>query len=117
MALDPYTTHGHDGIIDKKGNVLNDETVEVLCEQALGLARADADFVCPSDMMDGRVMNIRGSLDDNGFEGTGIMSYAVKYASNFYGPFRDAVGSGDLLKGDKKLSNEPSKWQGSLFGS
>ena len=102
VALDPYTTHGHDGIIDKNGNVLNDETVEVLCEQALGLAKSGADFVCPSDMMDGRVENIREILDNNGFEETGIMSYAVKYASNFYSPFRDAVGSNNLLKGDKK---------------
>ncbi|MFL2659891.1 MAG: porphobilinogen synthase [Alphaproteobacteria bacterium] len=102
VALDPYTTHGHDGVCDEKGNVLNDETVEILTKQSIELAKSEADFVCPSDMMDARIINIRNALDNNGFENTGIMSYAVKYASGFYGPFRDAVGSNNLLKGDKK---------------
>jgi len=94
VALDPYTTHGHDGLLDKDGNyVLNDQTVEMLCKQALMQAQSGCDIVAPSDMMDGRVGEIRKCLDKNGFELVGIMSYAVKYASNFYGPFRDAVGS------------------------
>ncbi len=102
VALDPYTTHGHDGVCDEKGNVLNDETVEILIKQSIELAKSGADFVCPSDMMDARIINIRNALDKNGFENTAIMSYAVKYASGFYGPFRDAVGSNNLLKSDKK---------------
>ncbi|MGB1361093.1 MAG: porphobilinogen synthase [Alphaproteobacteria bacterium] len=102
VALDPYTTHGHDGIINEKGEVLNDETVKVLMGQALELAKSGADVISPSDMMDGRIGNIRNHLDNNGFENTTIMSYAVKYSSNFYGPFRDAVGSNSALKGDKK---------------
>jgi porphobilinogen synthase len=101
VALDPYTTHGHDGLVEN-GNVLNDETVEILCRQALVQARAGADIIAPSDMMDGRVGAIRGALDANGFENVAIMSYAAKYASGFYGPFRDAVGSSGFLKGDKK---------------
>jgi porphobilinogen synthase len=103
VALDPYTTHGHDGIVDKNGYVLNDKTVEILCQQALVQARAGCDMVAPSDMMDRRVGAIRQFLDKNGYENIGIMSYAAKYASNFYGPFRDAVGSDkNLQKSDKK---------------
>jgi porphobilinogen synthase len=101
VALDPYTTHGHDGIV-RDGEVVNDETVEVLTKQAVVQAQAGADIIAPSDMMDGRVMAIRGALDKNGRDGTAIMSYAAKYASAFYGPFRDAVGSSSALKGDKK---------------
>ena len=102
VALDPYTTHGHDGVINKNGYVLNDETIAILCEQALIQARAGADIIAPSDMMDGRVGVIRDYLDDNGFIDIGIMSYAAKYASSFYGPFRNAVGSNKNLKSDKK---------------
>lgn len=102
IALDPYTIHGQDGIIDDKGYVLNDVTNEVLIKQALSHAAAGADFVCPSDMMDGRIGLIRAALEKNGFHNTGIMAYSAKYASKFYGPFRDAVGSGaNLGKADK----------------
>lgn len=102
IALDPYTIHGQDGIIDENGYVLNDVTNEVLVKQALCHAAAGADFVCPSDMMDGRVGLIRRSLEDNGFHNTGIMAYSAKYASKYYGPFRDAVGSSSNLgKADK----------------
>lgn len=101
VALDPYTSHGHDGVIDDEGYVLNDETVEILTSQALVLAKAGADIVAPSDMMDGRVGAIRAFLDDEGFQNVMIMSYAAKYNSAFYGPFRDAVGSAARLKGDK----------------
>ncbi|TXI93347.1 MAG: porphobilinogen synthase [Neisseriales bacterium] len=102
VALDPYTIHGQDGIIDDKGYVLNDVTNEVLVKQALSHAEAGADFVCPSDMMDGRIGLIRTALEKNGFHNTGIMAYSAKYASKFYGPFRDAVGSGtNLGKADK----------------
>ena len=100
-ALDPYTTHGHDGII-KSNYVVNDETVEILTKQALLQAQVGCDVIAPSDMMDGRVGRIRKVLDKNGYELVQILSYAVKYASNFYGPFRDAVGSKGLLKSDKK---------------
>jgi porphobilinogen synthase len=94
VALDPYTSHGHDGLLDQSGmRVLNDETVEALCALAVKEAEAGADLVAPSDMMDGRVQAIREALDDAGFTETGILSYAAKYASAFYGPFRDAVGS------------------------
>ena len=102
VALDPYTSHGQDGLIDGAGYVLNDETVEVLVGQALNQARAGADIIAPSDMMDGRVGAIRAALEAEGFGHVQIMSYAAKYASAFYGPFRDAVGSRGLLKGDKK---------------
>lgn len=102
VALDPYTTHGHDGIIDNKGYVLNDETVEILCHQAIVQTQAGADIIAPSDMMDGRVAAIRRSLDASNFQNTAIMAYSAKYASAFYGPFRDAVKSGKALKGDKK---------------
>ena len=101
VALDPYTAHGHDGIVDEAGYVLNDETVDVLVEQAVVQALAGADVIAPSDMMDGRVGAIRGALEDNGLPNVQIMAYAAKYASAFYGPFRDAVGSRGLLKGDK----------------
>ena len=102
VALDPYTSHGQDGLIDGSGRVLNDETVAVLVGQALNQARAGADIIAPSDMMDGRIGAIRKSLEAEGFGHVQIMSYAAKYASAFYGPFRDAVGSRGLLKGDKK---------------
>ncbi|BBH52947.1 porphobilinogen synthase [Fluviispira sanaruensis] len=94
VALDPYTTHGHDGIINEKGYVLNDETVEVLCKQSLSYAACGVDFVCPSDMMDGRIAAIRTTLDTEGYTGTGILAYSAKYASAFYGPFREAISSG-----------------------
>ena len=100
-ALDPYTSHGHDGLIDDDGYVLNDESVEVLCEQAQVCANAGADVIAPSDMMDGRVGAIRERLDTEGFVHTRIMAYSAKYASGYYGPFRDAVGSASSLKGDK----------------
>jgi porphobilinogen synthase len=102
VALDPYTSHGHDGIVDAAGYVLNDETSAVLVEQALVQAQAGADIVAPSDMMDGRVGQIRTALEGDGQVNVQIMAYAAKYASAFYGPFRDAVGSRGLLKGDKK---------------
>ncbi|MCW3847690.1 porphobilinogen synthase [Sphingomonas sp. LB-2] len=102
VALDPYTSHGHDGLVDGAGYVLNDETASVLVDQALVQAEAGADIVAPSDMMDGRVGLIRGALEANGHSNVQIMAYAAKYASGFYGPFRDAVGSRGLLKGDKK---------------
>ncbi len=102
VALDPYTSHGQDGLVDDAGYVLNDATVELLVEQALVQAEAGADIVAPSDMMDGRIGAIREALEDAGHVNVQIMSYAAKYASAFYGPFRDAVGSRGLLKGDKK---------------
>ena len=103
VALDPYTSHGQDGLIDEDGYVMNDETVEALVNQALSHAAAGADIVSPSDMMDGRIGAIRGALEGNGYSNTAILSYAAKYASSFYGPFRDAVGSaGNLGKADKK---------------
>ena len=101
VALDPYTSHGHDGLI-KSNYVLNDETTEILVKQSLLQAQMGCDVLAPSDMMDGRIGEIRKSLDKNGLKMTQILSYAVKYASYFYGPFRDAVGSKNLLKGDKK---------------
>ena len=101
VALDPYTSHGHDGLI-KSNYVLNDETTEILVKQSLLQAQMGCDVLAPSDMMDGRIGEIRKSLDKNGFKMTQILSYAVKYASYFYGPFRDAVGSKNLLKGNKK---------------
>ncbi len=102
VALDPYTSHGHDGVIDENGYVLNDETSLILCEQSFVQAKAGCDIVAPSDMMDGRIGVIRDALDDNACEDVAIMSYAVKYASSFYGPFRHAVGSAKNLKSDKK---------------
>ena len=102
VALDPYTSHGHDGLLDDSGYVLNDATADVLVGQALNQAAAGADIIAPSDMMDGRVGLIRDALEAEGHVNVQIMSYAAKYASGFYGPFRDAVGSRGLLKGDKK---------------
>ena len=101
VALDPYTSHGQDGLVDAAGRILNDDTVAVLVDQALVQAEAGADIVAPSDMMDGRVRAIRQALEMNGHSDVQIMAYAAKFASAFYGPFRDAVGSGGLLKGDK----------------
>jgi porphobilinogen synthase len=101
VALDPFNSDGHDGLV-KDGVILNDETVEVLCKQSIVQAQAGCDIIAPSDMMDGRIGIIRKALDDNGFTSVRIMSYAAKYASAFYGPFRDAVGSGVALHGDKK---------------
>ncbi|KQU62479.1 delta-aminolevulinic acid dehydratase [Sphingomonas sp. Leaf339] len=102
VALDPYTTHGHDGLVDAAGYVVNDATADLLVRQALVQAEAGADIVAPSDMMDGRIGMIRDALEEGGHANVQIMSYAAKYASAFYGPFRDAVGSRGLLKGDKK---------------
>ncbi len=102
VALDPYTAHGHDGLVDLQGYVMNDDTAEVLVAQALNQAAAGADIIAPSDMMDGRIGLIRDALEEEGHVNVQIMSYAAKYASAFYGPFRDAVGSRGLLKGDKK---------------
>lgn len=104
VALDPFTTHGQDGIIDSDGYVLNDTTTEVLVKQAASHAAAGADVVAPSDMMDGRIGAIRGVLEDAGHVNTLIMSYAAKYASSYYGPFRDAVGSSGNIKGGNKFS-------------
>ena len=102
VALDPYTDHGHDGVIDPSGRILNDETVTILTEQARTLADAGCDIIAPSDMMDGRILAIRRMLEDTGHKDMAIMSYAAKYASAFYGPFRDAVGAGRKLGGDGK---------------
>ena len=102
VALDPYTSHGQDGVLNEAGYVLNDDTVAMLVDQAINQAEAGADIIAPSDMMDGRIGAIRRALEMGGHHNVQIMSYAAKYASAFYGPFRDAVGSGGLLKGDKK---------------
>ena len=102
VALDPYTSHGQDGLLDDAGYVTNDDTVAALVDQALNQAAAGADIIAPSDMMDGRIHAIRMALEMNGHPNIQIMSYAAKYASAFYGPFRDAVGSSGVLKGDKK---------------
>lgn len=103
VALDPFTTHGQDGIIDQDGYVLNDRTVDTLVKQALSHAEAGADIVSPSDMMDGRIGDIRAALEEESFVNTRIMAYSAKYASAYYGPFRDAIGSaGNLGKGNKK---------------
>jgi len=104
VALDPYTTHGQDGILSNKGKILNDETVEVLVKQALSHAKSGADIIAPSDMMDGRVLKIRDALEKNKFIDTMILSYSAKYSSNFYGPFRDAVGSAKNLGTSNKDS-------------
>ena len=101
VALDPYTSHGHDGLI-KSNTILNDETIEILVNQSLLQAEMGCDVIAPSDMMDGRIGKIRKALDKNKFQNVQILSYAAKYASSFYGPFRDAVGSKGSLKGDKK---------------
>ncbi|MEM8617451.1 MAG: porphobilinogen synthase, partial [Pseudomonadota bacterium] len=102
VALDPFTSHGHDGLIDEAGYVLNDETMSVLVEQALVQAAVGADVVAPSDMMDGRIGAIRQALEAEGHINTLILSYAAKYASGFYGPYREAIGSASALIGDKK---------------
>ncbi|WP_427838598.1 porphobilinogen synthase [Actinobacillus pleuropneumoniae] len=104
VALDPFTTHGQDGIIDEEGYVLNDITTEVLVKQAVSHAEAGADIVAPSDMMDGRIGKIREALEAKGLINTQIMAYSAKYASNYYGPFRDAVGSAGNLKGGNKFT-------------
>ena len=121
VALDPFTTHGQDGLIDESGYVMNDETVEVLVKQALSHAQAGADVVAPSDMMDGRIGKIRKALEKEGFIHTRILAYAAKYASSFYGPFRDAVGSSaNLGKGDKNsyqmdpANSDEALWEVSL---
>jgi len=109
VALDPFTSHGHDGLIDDEGYVLNDVTVDILAQQAVVQAEAGADVVAPSDMMDGRIGVIRYELEEAGFQNTLILSYAAKYASGFYGPYRDAIGSAAALKGDKKTyQQDPS---------
>ena len=102
VALDPYTSHGQDGLIDDAGYVMNDETVDVLVKQALSHADAGADVVAPSDMMDGRIGNIRDALENNQHRNTRILAYSAKYASSYYGPFRDAVGSATNLAGGDK---------------
>ena len=104
VALDPFTSHGQDGLIDAEGYVMNDETVEVLVQQALSHADAGADIVAPSDMMDGRIGEIRTALEEEGHINTRILAYSAKYASSFYGPFRDAVGSAGNLRGGNKYS-------------
>ncbi len=104
VALDPFTSHGQDGLIDESGYVLNDETLDVLAKQALSHAEAGADIVAPSDMMDGRIEEIRQILEAGGHVNTGIMAYSAKYASSFYGPFRDAVGSASNLAGGNKYT-------------
>jgi porphobilinogen synthase len=101
VALDPYTSHGHDGLI-KNNEIINDETIEVLVNQSLLQAKIGCDVLAPSDMMDGRIKKIRSALDNEGLKNINILSYAAKYASSYYGPFRDAVGSKGSLKGDKK---------------
>ena len=102
VALDPYTSHGHDGILSEDNQILNDETNEILVKQSLLLAEHNADIIAPSDMMDGRIGLIRNNLEDKGFKNTILLSYSAKYASGFYGPFRDAVGSLGNLVSDKK---------------
>lgn len=104
VALDPFTSHGQDGLMDKSGYIMNDETIDVLVKQALSHAEAGADIVAPSDMMDGRIACIRNALESNGYIHTQIMAYSAKYASSFYGPFRDAVGSSGNIGGGNKYS-------------
>jgi porphobilinogen synthase len=101
VALDPYTAHGHDGLV-QDGVILNDETVEILVAQSVNQVEAGCDIIAPSDMMDGRIGAIRQALDEAGFQDVSIMSYTAKYASAFYGPYREAIGTGGLLKGDKR---------------
>lgn len=110
VALDPYSSHGHDGLV-RDGDVVNDETIEILCQQAVVQAQAGCDIIAPSDMMDGRIGLIRGALDREGHEGVQIMAYAAKYASSFYGPFRDAVGSSSNLGGASKKTYQQSPAQ------
>ena len=121
VALDPFTTHGQDGLIDESGYVLNDETVDVLVRQAVSHAEAGADIVAPSDMMDGRIGRVRRALEDAGHINTRILAYSAKYASSFYGPFRDAVGSAANLGGSNKYSyqmdpanSDEALWEASL---
>ena len=102
VALDPYTSHGHDGLINNENEILNDETNDLLVKQSLLLAEHKADIIAPSDMMDGRIGQIRKALEDVNYKNTLLLSYTAKYASNFYGPFRDAIGSNKNLKFDKK---------------
>ena len=111
VALDPYSCDGHDGIVSAEGVVLNDETVEILCRQAVAQARAGADLVGPSDMMDGRVGAIREALDADGFEHVGIISYTAKYASAYYGPFREALDSAPRATSSKPIPNDKSTYQ------
>lgn len=108
VALDPYTSHGHDGIIDEKYIVKNDETIEILCQQSIVQAQAGCDIIAPSDMMDGRIRLLRQSLDKAGFERVSLMAYSAKYASNFYGPFRQAIGSDKNLKNSNQLPKYPN---------
>jgi len=117
VALDPFTTHGQDGLIDESGYVLNDETIEVLVQQALSHAQAGADIVAPSDMMDGRIGAIREALEVSGHHNTCIMAYSAKYASSYYGPFRDAVGSAGNIKGGNKKNYQmdPANTDEALF--
>ena len=111
VALDPYSSDGHDGIVSPHGVVLNDKTVDVLCQQALAQARAGADLIGPSDMMDGRVEAIRTTLDDHGFMDVGIISYTAKYSSAYYGPFRDALDSAPRASGDKPVPTTKDTYQ------
>jgi porphobilinogen synthase len=111
VALDPYSCDGHEGIVSAEGVVLNDETVSILCQQAVAQARAGADLIGPSDMMDGRVGAIREALDEEGFEQVGIISYSAKYASAYYGPFREALDSAPRASGDKPIPNDKSTYQ------
>lgn len=108
IALDPFTSHGHDGIINENGYVLNDETIEALCKQSLSYAACGIDFVCPSDMMDGRIGAIRAALDKEGYTGTSILAYSAKFASAFYGPFREAISSGTRGLDKKTYQLNPS---------
>jgi len=111
VALDPYSCDGHDGIVSSEGVVLNDETVEILCQQAVAQARAGADLIGPSDMMDGRVGAIRETLDEEGFEHVGIISYTAKYASAYYGPFREALDSAPRANAGKPIPGDKSTYQ------
>jgi porphobilinogen synthase len=111
VALDPYSCDGHDGIVDEHGVVLNDETVAMLCRQAVAQARAGADLIGPSDMMDGRVGAIREVLDEEGFENVGIISYTAKYASAYYGPFREALDSAPRPAGGKPIPKDKATYQ------
>jgi len=111
VALDPYSCDGHDGIVSSEGVVLNDQTVEILCQQAVAQARAGADLIGPSDMMDGRVGAIREALDEEGFEQVGIISYTAKYASAYYGPFREALDSAPRANAGKPIPNDKSTYQ------
>jgi porphobilinogen synthase len=111
VALDPYSCDGHDGIVSEEGVVLNDETIELLCKQAVAQARAGADLIGPSDMMDGRVGAIREALDDEGFEHVGIISYTAKYSSAYYGPFREALDSAPRAAGSKPIPGNKDTYQ------